>query len=511
MKTIEDYLNVNGPCLSGELSEYLVKTYKIAPATARKRVSRAIDTNNTVIKKLHGVTFPHKARFIYLTKDFGSLRYWMELENALLKSNSVLGLAISALRARNGLIPLKHFKIACGAPLKQSRHLSPEIVIERLQAANLIEIKSINGLGDCVALIKRDNVYERIAAELQPRFIVESIVLKAVSDWMRKLGIASYDRVKTREDNILPTVGTFAWDMTAPSYLGPMLRFSKDGEGKNGFVACDILLDKKVDLFGILPFLHKCKTLRQLRNVGPCLQIFVADRYTKEAFQMAKKAGVIPATPSSLFGREVAEGLNELHKVLHNAAASIIDPEAFGTLFKKLGKIEGAAIQIRGTFFEFLAAEIARKSMPNTNVRLNLNFKNEQGSAEADVVVIQDNHNVVMIECKGYNPYAEIPSDYFKRWLQHNVPICYQAARSHSDWKNLPVRFEFWGTGELSAESLDLYERAKTTLNPARYTIDVKLGPEVLAQAKLTQDDSVIRSIEQHYMRARPSQKPSPL
>lgn len=235
----------------------------------------------------------------------------------------------------------------------------------------------------------------------------------------------------------------------------------------NGFVACDVLLDAWIDAAGIRPFIHKCPTLRQLRKVGTCLQIFVADHYTQEAFMLAKQAGVIPATLTTLFGREVAEGLTQLTQVLHMAAASAIDAEEFDTLFKKLSQIQGASNQLRETLFEFLVADIARKAMRPTSVRLNRKFKTNSGAAEADVIVIHDNVRVLMIECKDYNPYAQIPDALFKRWLQHNVPVCYRAACAHPDWLNLPPHFEFWATGSLSKESLICSNRRRRPSNPA--------------------------------------------
>ncbi|NEI67412.1 nuclease-related domain-containing protein [Rhizobium leguminosarum] len=501
---VESYLNSNGPCLTSEVSDYLVKVHHVAPAAARKRVSRITEGSSAAVKKLAGITFPRKARFIYLQKDFGSPRYWAALEHALLSSKSVLGLGLAALRERGGIMPADHFKIACGSPLKQARHLSVDTVFDRLKSANLIELISVGGLGDCVARVQSENHYDTLVSEIRARLITEAVLLTALRDWLRKLGMASYDRVETREGGELPKVGTFAWDLSAPSYLAPMLKYSKDGAGKNGFIACDVLLGRRIDAGGILPFIHKCATLRRLRKVGTCLQIFVADAYNREAFMLAKRAGIIPATPATLFGREVAEGLSQLTEVLRKAATSVIDADEFGSLFKKFARIEGASNQLRGTLFEFLVADVARKSMGPSFVRMNRKFKTDQGDAEADVVVIHDNVSVLMIECKGYSPYARIPDDLFKHWLQKNVPRCYKAARSHPDWQNLQLRFEFWATGSLSAESLALFEQAKATINPSRHTIDLRRSDEVLAQCKLTNDPSVVEAFEKHYMKAEP-------
>jgi hypothetical protein len=122
--------------------------------------------------------------------------------------------------------------------------------------------------------------------------------------------------------------------------------------------------------------------------------------------------------------------------------------------------------------------------------------------AEADVVIVKDDIDIMMIECKGYSPYAEIPDDLFKRWLQHNVPVCYKAIRAHPDWKNLPARFEFWTTGSLSAESMALFENAKATVKSNKYTLDVKFNAQIYSACQSTKDTSLIEVFERHYMKA---------
>jgi hypothetical protein len=495
---IEHYLERHGPCLTSEISDYLTRVHHVTPAAARKRVSRA----GLPIRKLSFITFPHKARFVYLERDFGSPRYWRSLESALLATKSAYGLAIAALRERGGLMPAGHFQIACGAPIKQLRHLSPDTILKRLIRAGLLEVTNVGGLGECVTLAQEPEHFEKMVASVRARLITESLLLKAMKEWIRNLNIGSYDSVATRDDEKVPQVGTFVWDLSAPSFLGPLLKYAKDGTAKNGFVVCDVLLGPEIDVNGIQPFIHKCQTLRRLRNVGPCLQIFVADRFTREAFLAAKQNGIIPATSLNLFGKEVAEGLTELTTVLREAAQSIIDPEKFEHLFNKLGKIEGATNQLRGTLFEFIVAEIAKRTMP-ANVRMNRKYKSPDGKrAEADVVILKEDIDIMMIECKGYSPYAEIPDSLFKRWLQHNVPVCYNSIRAHPEWQNLPARFEFWTTGSLSAESMALIESANATVNPRKYTLEVKFNAQIYEACKATQDVALIEVFERHYMKA---------
>ncbi|MDY0415972.1 MAG: hypothetical protein RBQ83_13805 [Pseudomonas sp.] len=494
---VKDFLQNHGPCLSSELADYLVQTLKISPDAARKRVSRLADN----VRRLGYVTFPRRARFMYLEQQFGSPVYWEKLVGALMQTNTAYGNAIAALRQRGGAVPERLFPIVCGAPIRQQKHLSPETIFTRLNEAGLLKRVTLPSLGDCIAIVQADEYYDQLSPMIRVRLITESFLLAAVSDWLRKLGVVSYGKVATREDDSLPRVGTFAWDLTAPSYLGPMVKATKDGKDKPGFVVCDVYLGDSVTIEGVKPFINKCRTLRSLRNVGSCLQIFAAEKFNSDAFQILKKNGIIPATPANLFGEEVAAGLRELSAVLNKAATlSTIDPAKFDDLFSKLGKITGASNQLRGTLFEYLAAELMRKSGASL-VRLNRIYKNSMGVAEADVIAERQDLSVTFIECKGHDPYGQTPHSEVKRWLQHNVPIFFRIRNEHQDWKNIPAHFEFWTTAPLTQESLDLLERAKSEIKATRYTISWRVGPEILTLCQRTNDDGLINAYRKHFMK----------
>ena len=214
---VANYLERCGPALSSEVSAHLVETLGLTPEAARKRLSRAVGE----VRRLSGVTFPHKARLMYLRQQFGSDLYWSKLVAALIQTRSAHGYAIAALQQRGGLIPERHFAIACGAPLKQSKHISPETIFARLSQAGLLSRVNLPGVGDCIALVQEDGHYESQAEPVRARLITEEMLLLAVKDWLRKLGVASYGKVVTRDGESPPRVGTFLWDLSAPCYLGP--------------------------------------------------------------------------------------------------------------------------------------------------------------------------------------------------------------------------------------------------------------------------------------------------
>ncbi|MCP6536244.1 hypothetical protein NL488_27420, partial [Klebsiella pneumoniae] len=85
------------------------------PAAARKRISRG--TNK--IRKLSYIIFPHRARFIYLKKDYASEKYWNALYSSLRKENSSYYMAIRCIKSRGGMIKRDEFGILCGSPFRQ--------------------------------------------------------------------------------------------------------------------------------------------------------------------------------------------------------------------------------------------------------------------------------------------------------------------------------------------------------------------------------------------------------
>lgn len=410
MSLVETILKQIGPSLSSEVAVEVARRANISAAAARQRVSRATGK----VRKLAGVPFPRNARFVYLEQDFGSPQYWGRLADALMATNSALGFAIAGLRQCNGMVPVRYFPIICGAPLRQLKHLAPETILLRLIEAGLVKTVNVSGIGECVALTQEEEFYHRNVANMQARLITEDILLAAILDLLRKLGIASYNLVATRENEKLPQVGTFVWDLSAPSYLGHMVRYSKKGESKPGSVVCDVNLTENMTVAGAAPFIRKCLTLRALQKVGPCMQIFVANRFEHDAFHLLRKHGIIAATPESLFGQEIANALHELTSVLANAANAVFDAEKFEELFSTLGKIHGATNQLRGTLFEFIAAEAAKRSGLG-DIRMNHVFTApDKRKAEVDVLAARLNHSITAIECKGYSPQATIPDNLFQ-------------------------------------------------------------------------------------------------
>ena len=315
---VEQILKSEGPCLSSRLCAEL-EARGVSAQAARQRVSRA----NGPVKRLQGLVFPRGVRFLYHESAFNSPRYWEALIRDIGEAGPAYAPAIGALAARGGIVPLAHFDIVSGAPVLQRGQIASATVLERLLTIRLVERCEIPGVGPCVAL-SANGYFDRVSeGALKARLLTEKILLLAVKDWARKLGVASYDKVTLRPDDgaDAPKVGTFRWDLAGPSYLGPMVRREASGKPRPGFLVCDAVVGSEVDEIAIAAFVRKCQLLSYLRRVAPVLPLLIADRFTREAFRFGRSHGIIMATPGTLFGREVAQGLASLLATLSKAAA----------------------------------------------------------------------------------------------------------------------------------------------------------------------------------------------
>jgi hypothetical protein len=275
---------------------------------------------------------------------------------------------------------------------------------------------------------------------------------------------------------------------------------SSAGKPKPGFIVCDILLGHKQTAAGLLPFIRKCETVRSLKRVGKCLSIFVAESYSPSAFQAARSKGIVPATPESLFGEELASAFIELTKVLKQAAFVSVDPEKFDWLFRQLGKIEGAAQSLRGALFEFVVADLVRK-LWGAQVTLNYKFR-EAGRdvAEVDVLALLVGRSLHFIECKGHAPHQTVDDSEVEEWLTERIPAIRKKALEHPDWKNLELHFELWTSGQLSEASAARVAKIQSSVPSRKYTVRWRPGEEIGNLAKSLHDDALRRVLRTHFL-----------
>lgn len=496
---IEGVLEELGPSLSTDVAAHLVRRFKLSPSAARKRVSRSSGT----VKRLAHLPFARKARFLYLEKQYASPWYWDSLFHAITSSGGPYARALAAVIARD-VVPIHHFLGASGSPTAQKKQLSADTVLKRMILADIFVRCELEGLGECVTtkqwLEKHESKLEKAMVRIRARHTAEIIVLESVKEWLRRLAFVSYDSVRIRTINPtddLPKVGTFTWDLSAPSYLAG-LRDHQSARPKPGWVVCDILLDRYITSEDIQPFLNKVQTLQIFKNIGRALFLFVAQHYEPQAFEMLRAAGIIPATPESLFGKDVGGAFRELIDTLSKAAVGSLDPAKVGDLLTRLGKLEGALGNMRGAFFELLVAEVVRKTFAG-QVRINKICNSSIGVAEVDVYAFNEGVDARLIECKGVSADSLIDDNEIFRWIETRIPRLREYLRNFPDSRISKPKFELWTSGLLSETAQKKIERTRAA-NARKFEL-VIMGPEQIRSiVTLTNDVALLQTFEQHFI-----------
>lgn len=494
--SVERILRTEGPCLSSRLCA-LLEARGIAPDAARKRVSRA----GGAVKRLQGLVFPRGVRFFYHQSDFNSASYWEALIRNIGDASPAYASAIAALAARGGIAPLSHFHIMSGAPVLQKGQIASATVLERLLNVRVIKQIDVLGVGPCIALACNGHFEVAGEAELKARLLTEKILLLAVKDWARKLGAASYDKIVFRdEEPTPPKVGTFHWDLTGPSYLAPMVRREAGGKPRPGFLVCDAIAGGEADKNSVAAFVRKCQLLGYLRRVPPVLPLLIADRFTQEAFQLGRSEGIMMATPGTLFGREVAQGLASLLTTLSKAAAvASRNPTVISELFDKLSGIEGAAANLRGALFEMLVGHCVQKcedGLIDIGKRL---IDSNAKSADVDVFRIKEHREVWCYECKGHQPTGIVNLGAVQHWLNDRVPVMQGALKNEARFSGCKFHYEYWTCGTFSSDAIAFLERAAAKTR--RYSIGWKDGPAVRAYAAAVRPSTVLKVLDEHYFK----------
>ena len=196
-----------------------------------------------------------------------------------------------------------------------------------------------------------------------------------------------------------------AWDISAPSYLRPLVS-APDGAIRPGFFVCDVSLGHQISDAEVEIFVRKYDMAASPPKVAPIMGFFVADGFVSSAYDKARSAGIVAATASQLFGEEVAKALGDLIRVLSDAGkAAAVNPEHLEKVMNRLTKIEGASANLRGSLFELVIGNLL---VAVTGGYLTIGRKIGR-IAELDVVVdLAEEGRSIIIECKAKIPGAMV-------------------------------------------------------------------------------------------------------
>jgi hypothetical protein len=474
------------------VAHQLTEAHGVNNDYARKIIQRS---NHTVLR-LRGISLPRNERFLYLSNQERSNEFWLSLLKAFNSTQSVYGFAVNSLIARSGIAPLSQFGVFSGSPGRLKGHLSHEVVFKRLRDIGMLDTIGSVDWGDCIIFSDQTPWSNGNLHQLKARGIAEHILLEALADWVRKLGFGSYERVAIRGKQQQPEFGQFNWDLTAPSYLHPFVRFESH-KAVPGFFVADVLLGTELTREQVGYFISKVEMMRRRRTTRPFLAMLVADHFAPEAFTQGKAHGIILTNPDVLLGKGISQAFRELISTLTNAAAAVVNnPAIIETLFSKLSAVEGAAINLRGPLFELLVACYFRRQ-GSVDVGYQVRDLDTHETAEIDVLV-KKSSEVLCCECRGYTTNA-ISETAVREWLEIKVPRMRRYLLTQDAYKDFPLRFEFWTTGSFTPEAAQFLQAKQARIT--KYSIDWKDGQTVRKNVAMSREARLVNVLDEHYYR----------
>lgn len=433
---------------------------------------------------------------MYLQSDRGSERFWTALLRDLRSSGSVYGMALDGLIARKGVVPINEFGVISGAtasPVK--KQLTTATVLSRLTESGLIDqLSTVDGN---LAVIKPHALALPDPRGVKARDLVEKIILDALREWTRNIGAASYNQIAIRGEEKLIPVQQFQFDLAGPSYLLP-LRGSLRGEP--GFLVADVFSEGILDEFHVRYFIRKSRALHATMKRGSILPILVADGFTGAALTAGHGAGVLLATPATLFGKRVASSLRSLLNVLNNSAAhaSSEDSSRIVNLVNSLAEIEGRSQNLRGPLFELLAAYLARRDAVSIDMGVRATDPITREKADIDVLKVSAlGEEFVAIECKARAPGGTVDADSVQRWLK-KTKVMHSHIKQNKD-REAEVKFEIWTTGGFTPDALTLLEQERKLRT--KHPIDWKTGEDLVRLASAKKERAIADVLREHFIK----------
>jgi len=484
-----------GPGLTSEFIEAMTKD-GISESAARKRIQRA----QSSYERLAGLRFEKNARFIYLTEQYGGLQFWQKFEEACHQAGKSYWATIASLRSRGGVAPRELFPRIAGTPMARKGQLSPDRVLERLIKTNLLEI--LNEEEREYVCFKPHYFPKVPLSHVRANELAEEIALMGVKDWARKIGFGSYGKFAVRYEAQPPVVSGISWDLSAPSYMRPLVSV-RGGNVIPGFIVCDINLMDVIGKKEAEAFIRKCDLAAAPLRVPPILPILVGHVFETEALSILKGKGILAIALKNLFGEELAEALRELVEMLTDLGQKISgNPDKLVSVMNNLSKIQGASDNLIGDLFELviggLVKEIEGGYLKTGERRRDLMTGRE---VEIDVQIDRgDDKGYLIIECKAKKPNARVSEADIKKWYGDRVPLIYSILSNGGTYTKKPFHFELWTNGQFSNSGRAWLEKQKTVLDG--YTVAWKEGEQLKAYSDNAKNKSLKNMLNEHYFRS---------
>ena len=329
--------------MSSTIKDKLLKE-GVKEEAARQQISRA----RGGIYRLNEIKFPKREYFIYLEDQYKTKSFNTNLVRAFKTTSSVHKCIITGLNNFGGCVPIDKIKVFSGCPKARRKRKSFDQVIRELQAIGLITIDGTSYLlHDDVSSSNKIYTGSVITNYLND-FLREILAL-----WLKNNGLVSYNKISFCGDFC-----SYRWDITAPSYLLPLIR-KIDKKSVPGFVVADIIPQYDIDEDDIDYFIRKVESCFLERNTVPFIPILLGYGFKTSTWNSLKQKNILSATVKNFFGEEIEKLLTNIAKLLETRNIKESDSlDNITDIIKDVAKIEGPTNNFRGQFFELVFCKV---------------------------------------------------------------------------------------------------------------------------------------------------------
>lgn len=467
--TVLEYLNKNGPTLTGKIKEYYLDKEKVSDEAIRKRISRTL-LKTEEIKRVGGF-FKDNQSLVFTIKHFSNEAIRVNsLYNAIKTDAKAHFYLLYALVYHRGYIKKEHLSAYSHSPIINLKsHKRCDKVIEELIGLKLIgEDDKFYILNPLIEEQSIGNLNRYLATETAKNFILNQFY-----DLVRSIGLISYDKGAFYKE-----VFKFNFAFTGPCYVTGILQ-RKDLNSLPSFLFADILLGNDVNNLAVEFFIKKVDTIKSTSKSG-FLPFLIVESLDSETLRLLKSKGIIVGFVDKLFGSKYAEFLKTLIATIENAGAILkTNPEGYLSLIEQLNKlVDGKTNNLRGDLFELAVGYYYSKICNSLNIGRIITLSDTGEKREIDVEA-NFADKVIFCECKAYKNM--VSKDIVEEWLSKKVSRIFKNHHQYN-YDNKRCVFEFWSVSGFTEEAISFLKEKKE--NTKKYDIEFYSEKEIMQKAK---------------------------
>jgi hypothetical protein len=465
--------------LSSTIKDELLKE-GVKEEAARQQISRA----RGGIYRLNEIKFPKREYFIYLKDQYKTRSFNNNLVRAFKMTSSAHKCIITGLNNFGGCVPLDKIKVLSGCPKARKKKKSFDQVIHELQAVGLINIEGTSCFLHDDIFLSSKTYTGTIVTNYLNDFLREILAL-----WLKNNGLVSYNKISFCGDFC-----SYSWDITAPSYLLPLIR-KKNEKSTPGFIVADIIPQYDIDDDDVDYYIKKIESCFLERNTVSFIPILLGYGFKTSTWNSLKQKNILIATVKNFFGEEIEKLLTNIAKLLETTNVKESNNlNNMTDMLNAVSKIEGPTNNLRGQFFELVVSYIAGKSYSG-EITLNKKISKDGKRAEMDVLVI-NSKEIIVYECKGKKTQQLISEDDIRKW-KGKIAFIYDYLKSNPENSNRRIIFNFWTTSDFTEEANVELKK----ISPSRYTVGKKNGSEVLAFSKEANLEEICKILKEYFIK----------